>query len=340
MEKRVAMRNAALLQNFLSFPLAGGHVSRHEKERKREGFLDSRLTAAARPHLVVCQPDGSAGYTSTVFIADGAEPGLAHLLRMAPGTGGPVVDMQKAVYVGEDAASQTNLFITAPDNVQAEALTGGTFVSTRTMIDKLDPQAGAAFGLALSMFNWASSMRFCPGCGGGMRLRDYGMSVQCTACQAPQYPQVSPAMIVCVLDGKGNVLLSQRRRQASFGGAKAIRTILAGFVSHGESMEETVVREVREESGAEVSSLRYVGSQPWPYPHQLMACYYAVAEASPDLVAEEEELLSVGWVPKAEVQRAMADEHTEFCIPPPYSAAHVLLSGWVEGRVNDRGEAQ
>jgi NAD+ diphosphatase len=99
-----------------------------------------------------------------------------------------------------------------------------------------------------------------------------------------------------------------------------------------------VVREVKEETGASVTSLRYVGSQPWPFPFQLMTCYYAVAEDSPHLVPEKEELVQVRWVPKSEVALMLAGKHEEFVTSPPNTATFPLLEGWVSGRVDDRGQ--
>ena len=171
-----------------------------------------------------------------------------------------------------------------------------------------------------------------------MRSSDYGLTRECTGCKHRIYPPVVPAMIVAVLDGKGNVIMSQRHHHNLDTRGRPMRTVLSGFVAQGESMEETVVREVKEETGASVTSLRYVGSQPWPFPFQLMTCYYAVAEDSPDLVPEKEELVQVRWVPKSEVALMLAGKHEEFVTSPPNTATFPLLEGWVSGRVDDRGQ--
>ncbi|EPY38421.1 NAD+ diphosphatase [Angomonas deanei] len=190
----------------------------------------------------------------------------------------------------------------------------------------------------MSCVQWLASIPFCAKCGAPTSVNDWGMRRTCTACKQVYYPVISPAMIVAVLDGKGSVLLSQRRQQFGPATDRPMRTILAGFVAQGESLEETVVREVEEESAARVTSLRYVGSQPWPYPSQLMVCFYAVAGGGHTLVAQESELVNVAWVKKEEVRKALNGEHEEFIIPPPFTAAHTLLSAWASGEVNDLGE--
>nr|AGU67959.1 NAD+ diphosphatase [Herpetomonas muscarum] len=316
-------------------------IDRHEDKRRKPDFLESRLAASSSPVVIVCRSDLRPGFASSMLVADKANPADSWMFPLEGAAGKPICDMKKAIYVGEDTATKRNIFITAPNNVAESLLRQGnsTFLNTRVLMERLDRHGVALLSTALSMFNWIAAVRFCPRCGGPLAVRDYGMFQKCTACAELHFPRINPAMIVCVLDGKGNVLLSQRKRKSFTAGAKAMLTVLSGFVSHGESMEETVVREVREESGAEVSSLRYVGSEPWPYPHQLMTCYYAVAEASPDLVVEKRELVSVAWVSKAEVQQALSGKHKTFFVPPRFSSAGSLLAAWADGRVNDRGEA-
>lgn len=331
------MKHSVLLHSLLFFPLSGGNINRFEKDRKADGFLQTRLTADASPSLLVCHHDKAAGYDSTVFVSDEARPGQSWLLPLGAG-GGPIIDLAKAVFVGEDAESRRSIFVTAPENVDAAALGQGAWVRSRTLMGHCDSQQLAVLGLALSSWFWPASVRFCPQCGGPLTLRDHGSSQLCPPCKLSLYPPINPAMIVCVLDGKGNVLLSQRKRKSFKSGDKVMRTVLSGFVSHGESMEDTVAREVKEESNADVSWVRYVGSQPWPYPYQLMTGYYALAERSPSLTVDKEELVSVGWFAKEEVRRALAGEHPTMFVPPRFTAAGVLLSAWVDGRVNDRGE--
>ncbi|CCW65255.1 unnamed protein product [Phytomonas sp. EM1] len=253
-------------------------------------------------------------------------------------TGETVINLSHPAYVGKDEKGQRNIFVTSRGDVKPDYLASGTWASARALFNHLDENELPLLGLSMSMHYWLTSFKFCPQCGGANQLRDLGASLQCSFCRVVHYPQVSPAIIVAVLDGRGNVLLSQRKNQ-SFKAPKnkPIYTILAGYVSPGESLEDVVAREVFEESNVIISGLRYAGSQPWPFPSQLMACYYAVASKSPMLKADQDELLSVAWVSKENVQKALKGTHHEFSLPPVFTAAYVLLSSWAEGKVDDMG---
>nr|AGU67956.1 NAD+ diphosphatase [Strigomonas oncopelti] len=308
-------------------------------------FLQQRLeggAGAAAPHLVVYRVKDSHVLTR----------GASWRLPLAaPATAAegwhagcyPLRDLRAAAYVGEDGATtpSQHLFATEPANVDPAYLEadGATWVSARSLLESSPAADAAALGLCLSTVSWLSAGAFCSRCGAATAVTAYGHTRTCPSCAHVYFPPMTPAMIVAVLDGKGNVLLSERRLAPGRPRlARPMRTILAGFVSQGESAEETLVREVAEESQAVVTSLRYVGSQPWPFPHQLMMCYYALAPDSPKLAPELAELVSVGWVSKDEVRRALAGTHQDFIVPSHYTAPYRLLTDWVEGRVDDRGE--
>lgn len=327
------MKNVLCKGGLLSFPLSGAGVNRHEKERKAEGYLQSRLSKEANPCAVICRGDGS-----MVLLAGDRPAAKAWLHEMGSPSGAPILNTARAVYVGEDEELKRNVFVAAADNVDPQIVENGTWVPSRVLLGDLDSHDGAVLGLSMSSLQWRASISFCPSCGARTEERDLGYSCACSACKRVHYPQVSPAMIVAVLDGNGSVLLSQRRKQTFTVAGRPIRTILAGFVSQGESMEETVAREVMEETGVKVKSVRYAGSQPWPYPFQLMTAYYAVADSAAPLRVEEEELVMIEWVTKEDVRRALAGDHADFVVPPPFTAAFVLLSSWVNGLVDDWGE--
>jgi NAD+ diphosphatase len=136
------------------------------------------------------------------------------------------------------------------------------------------------------------------------------MAMRCTRCGMMHYPRVSPAVIVRVR--RENEILLAR----SPGFPKGMRSVLAGFVEPGESIEETIHREVREEVGLEVENLGYFGSQPWPFPNSLMIGFtadYAGGEIRP----EPGEIEDAGWYradelpqlpPKVSIARRMIDD--------------------------------
>ena len=117
----------------------------------------------------------------------------------------------------------------------------------------------------------------------------------CPACEIHFYPRISPAVIVAVVKD-GRILLANSRRFQS-----VFFSVLAGFVEAGETFEECVHREIREEVGIEVKSLRYFGSQPWPFPNTLMVGFTA-EYAGGDIVVEEKELVRAAWFDPEEVR--------------------------------------
>ncbi|KAK7196301.1 NADH pyrophosphatase zinc ribbon domain/NUDIX domain containing protein [Novymonas esmeraldas] len=319
--------------SLLSFPLGQTVVVRHEKERRAPGFIADRVVPAAGPCAVVCKEDGS----RVLLGGGGAAAGWLHRVPAHAAEEFMTVPLAEAVYVGEDVVHSRNVFVVGEKEVQDEYVRRCEWVPPMSVFPSLCATDQSLLSLALSMKLWAVTTAFCARCGGAMKSLDHGMTRDCTTCKHRIYPTVMPAMIVAVLDGKGNVILSLRHRHRTCPKGRPMRTVLSGFVAQGESMEETVVREVMEETGATVTSLRYVGSQPWPAPFELMTCYYAVADNSPVITAQEDELISVHWVSKEDVRLALAGENPEFSVVHGFSAANVLLSKWANGEVDDWG---
>jgi NAD+ diphosphatase len=156
----------------------------------------------------------------------------------------------------------------------------------------------------------------------GERRVAAGWGRACPNCAAEHFPRVDPVVIM-IAEHDGRALLG---RQASWPAGRY--SALAGFLEPGESMEEAVAREIAEESGVRVRNVRYIASQPWPFPHaQLMlAC---VAEAEDDAITmDTDELEDAMWVPRAMVRHVLAGGEGPFLPPPPYAIAHSLLTVW------------
>ncbi|HLM53032.1 MAG TPA: NAD(+) diphosphatase, partial [Pseudoxanthomonas sp.] len=141
------------------------------------------------------------------------------------------------------------------------------------------PEAHAsAFAFARAMQHWRTRTRYCGTCAGAIEFRRAGCVAHCPECGNDQYPRVDPAVIVAVSDGE-RLLLG---RQASWPARRY--SVVAGFVEPAESLEQTVVREVFEETRVRVRSCRYLGAQPWPFPSALMLGFIAEAEPDPPQV--------------------------------------------------------
>jgi NAD+ diphosphatase len=165
-----------------------------------------------------------------------------------------------------------------------------------------------AAGRAAQLLDWEATHRFCGSCGHASERSPRELVRICPACGATTYPRISPAVIMAVHRGD-DVLLARRA-----GPATGFWSVLAGFVEPGETLEQAVVREVEEEAGIQVEDVRYAGSQPWPFPSQLMVGFRA-RYAGGELRVDEAELAEAGWFGPAELPP----------IPPPFTIAHRLI---------------
>lgn len=187
----------------------------------------------------------------------------------------------------------------------------------------------AIYGEARSLLDWHARHRFCSQCGQPTHPAKGGWQRTCPACGADHFPRVDPVAIMLVEypDESGGKLLLGRQARFPPGRYSA----LAGFVEPGESVEETVAREVFEEAGVRVRDVRYIASQPWPFPSQLMLGCIGYAE-SLDLTIDATEIEDARWFSRAEVAEAMAalDSSASFIPPPKQAIAHDLLQWWLE----------
>ncbi|HEV7269340.1 NAD(+) diphosphatase [Pseudoxanthomonas sp.] len=183
------------------------------------------------------------------------------------------------------------------------------------------------FAMARALLHWQSSTRFCSACGGDITFRRAGYTAHCTQCGKDHYPRVDPAVIVAVSDGD-RLLLG---RQASWPARRY--SVVAGFVEPGEALEQTVVREVLEETQVRVRACRYLGSQPWPFPGALMLGFSA--EAEPDAPQVDGELEDARWFTFEDIDAALAregdDDGEGLLLSPSISIARALIEHWHAG---------
>ncbi|QIN82014.1 NAD(+) diphosphatase [Rubrobacter tropicus] len=191
-----------------------------------------------------------------------------------------------------------------------DAPDGMTFRDLREIFAAVDEEFFAVAGRAKQIVGWHATHRFCGRCGGETEIASGELAMRCARCGMMHYPRVSPAVIVRVRRGD-EILLAR-----SPGFPKGMRSVLAGFVEPGESIEETIHREVREEVGLEVENLRYFGSQPWPFPNSLMIGFTA-DYAGGELTPEPGEIEAADWYragdlpqlpPKVSIARRMIDD--------------------------------
>ena len=191
------------------------------------------------------------------------------------------------------------------------------------LLSLLDAADAPTFAAALSLANWHRRHGFCSVCGATTVSNRGGWSRHCAACGADHYPRVDP--VVIMLATHADKLLLGRQPQYPPGRYSA----LAGFVESGETIEAAVARELFEEAGIRVANVRYIASQPWPFPSSLMigACAEALGDA---LTIDTNELDDARWFTRAEVTDALAGAPGPAFLPPPPSAiARTLLDDWV-----------
>jgi NAD+ diphosphatase len=183
-----------------------------------------------------------------------------------------------------------------------------------------DRDAGL-FTHAVALANWHATHTHCPRCGAVTEPVQAGHARRCPVDGSEHFPRVDPAVIMLIRDDSDRCLLARNRawppRRVS---------ILAGFVEPGESLEQTVIREVAEETGLRVSGLRYVASQPWPMPRSLMLGFVARAHGEQEIVVDQEEIAEARWFTREQLTAAIATG--EVLLPPPVSIAHRIIESW------------
>jgi NAD+ diphosphatase len=181
---------------------------------------------------------------------------------------------------------------------------------------------------ARSQIDWHRRHRHCSVCGASTTHARGGHVRQCESCKAEHFPRTDPVAIMLVVDGE-RCLLGQSAGPLARTG---MYSALAGFIDQGESIEEAVRREVREEAGVSVGEVRYHSSQPWPFPSSLMIGCHAVA-TSTDIQIDAEEMADVRWFDRDVVLAALEGGHPRLKVPGAIAIAHHLIRAWATGAV-------
>jgi NAD+ diphosphatase len=191
---------------------------------------------------------------------------------------------------------------------------GWQALSPYILLSRADEQTKLLVDYALQLLPWQHTGQFCPNCGHRTEASTGTWGRICPNCGYVSYPPVTPAILVLVHDGE-RFLLTHKP-----GWGKRYSCI-AGFVEPGESLEECVQREVYEEVGLEVADVTYIGSQSWPFPHQLMVGFVA-RYVQGEIRLDQQELDDALWF--------RTDTLPE--LPPPHSLAHQIILSWISSR--------
>jgi NAD+ diphosphatase len=257
------------------------------------------LKAADEIHDPMFRPDEAAALgpqTETVFLGlvDGAG-------RFGVGLDPSVVEPLKA---------QNRFFITDLRSIAMQGLVPH---------DHLPPLAEAK-----AMLHWHARHRFCSNCGAASDLVEAGWRRDCPACKTTHFPRTDPVVIMLAIDGDRCLL----GRQTRF--VKGMWSCLAGFVEPGETIEEAVRRETREEAGITCGRVRYFATQPWPFPMSLMIGCHAEALTT-DIAVDRSELEDARWFDREEAALMLLRRHpVKLGTPPAVAIAYHIIRAFVE----------
>jgi NAD+ diphosphatase len=200
-------------------------------------------------------------------------------------------------------------------------------IDVRTLAPQIPASEAAILAEARSLIDWHSRHGFCAQCGTPTDVSSAGWTRSCPNCRAHHYPRSDPVTIMLVVRGERALLGRNKRRPG-------LRfSCLAGFMEPGETPEESVRREVREESGIRVGRVKYLAAQPWPFPSTLMMGFLAEG-ISEEITIDPEELAEARWFEREEIRAMVAraasgeDDPSQISLPQPLAIAHHLCRRW------------
>ena len=299
---------------------ADNPLDRGDQQRRDEVWLRESAEDPVSRFLVMPELD--------VPLDDGHEPTLSWLgardLKWFGVDGEPV-------FLGlTDGVAHFALYVPASSGAAARLRSDDSirFADARSAASFLGGHETGIVAQARAQLDWHNRHGFCSVCGSRTEMGRGGHVRKCPACNAEHFPRTDPVAIMLVHNGE-RCLLGQSRGRLS---QMRMYSALAGFMDQGESVEEAVAREVREEAGIEVKNVRYHSSQPWPFPSSLMIGCHAEA-ASTDIHKDDEEMTDVRWFERGEVLVALEGRSRDLAVPQPMAIAHHLIKTWAYGEV-------
>ena len=295
---------------------AGNPLDRADAERRDDGWLAAAEKDPASRFLpfynldVLLAGGGSLGWTpaSTVRWLDVDVPPV--FLGLADGIPHFALDISELEQPARDLGLEN----------------GWRFQDCRMAAMAMPADETGIVAQARAQLSWHGSHRFCSQCGARTEQRKGGHVRCCLQCDAEHFPRTDPVAIMLIHDD-GRCLLGQPKGPLVRMG---MYSALAGFIDQGESIEEAVRREVREEAGIEVGEVRYHSSQPWPFPSSLMIGCLGRA-TSTEIRIDDAEMADVSWFTRDEIVAALEDENPGLKVPGSLAIAHHLIRSWAVG---------
>ena len=256
------------------------------------------------------------------------ETGDAHEVFFSHAEVAGLGEPEREIFLGKDPAGIA-LFALGLDKNAAEPLAnrpGLALIDLRSVAMRglFPPSLLGELGGAKAMLDWHQRHRFCANCGAPSRVSAAGWRRECDACGAQHFPRVDPVVIMLAVDGDRCLM----GRQPRF--PPGMYSALAGFLEPGETIEDAVRREIKEEAGIACSHVSYFASQPWPFPSSLMIGCFARAQTA-EVIVDTTELEDARWFTRAEVIQMITGVHPDgLKAPQPFAIAYHLLKAFAD----------
>jgi len=299
-------------------PFAGGDLDRADVRRREPEWIAARLADPTSRFLLLWRGRALVAKSGALALLSPAEVEPLRALALAP------------IFLGLRGERAVFAITLGGDSPPTDVPPGQAFLEPRSAASGFSAGDAGAFAQARSLFEWHRHHSFCARCGAATEIVDAGHKRRCPECRAEHFPRTDPVVIMMITRGDRCLLGRQPRFPPQ------LFTCLAGFLEPGETVEDAVRRESFEEAGIRCGEVRYIGSQPWPFPSQLMIGCTAAA-LDEDITIDGEELAEARWFDRAEA-RAMLRGEGGLWVPPTIAIAHHLIARWAAQPPIDGGE--
>lgn len=311
------MSNTQLQTDPYTIAFAGNPLRRHSENHPTKAWVETQLTNTAAVFLPFFKGDP--------LIIDGSPAYLQMAARSAFPATTPLV------FLGMDPRQPVPCPVFALDASASSADAQSAPFADLGQYENLRGAAGMVKGPDLAIAGqgrwlllWHEANGYCARCGAPSEMADGGAKRHCPNCGADHFPRTEPVAIVLVTHGDECLL----GRGPNF--PPGFMSALAGFAEAGETLEECAVREIHEEAGVRIHSVRYQFSQPWPFPASLMMGCFATAEDKV-LTLDKTEIEDARWFSRRDIRRLLdGGKDQEIRIPPTFTIAHHLVKRWAQ----------
>ena len=300
----------------VTFTAGSGHLERSAHLRDMADDLLRHKRAALLPYF----------HGKALIDLEAEEPRLGWVPPLAEYIAESTEDPVFLGLSGETPCFAADFSAMDEDQAKDRFCDGAKFIDLRSIAAELGPASASIAATAKGVLGWHTTHPFCARCGSASEIENGGWRRRCPECDALHFPRTDPVVIMMILRDD-QVLLG---RQSIW--PPGLYSLLAGFMEPGETFEDAVRRETKEETGIEVGRIGYLGCQPWPFPSNLMIGCVGEAE-SVTLKIDPNELEDAQWVSRAKMAVILDGKHPRINPPRTDAIARAILTDWVNGDI-------